>query len=61
MVLLHNSWHDSDEAHKLSGADALAMREWGADVIGGCCRVTAEQIREFRRSLLEDRGAEAPL
>ena len=54
-------WHDSDEAHKLSGADALAMREWGADVIGGCCRVTAEQIREFRRSLLEDRGAEAPL
>ena len=35
----------------LSGKHALDMRDWGAALIGGCCRVTHGQIAEFREAL----------
>ena len=36
----------------LGGDDASAMRTWGAALVGGCCRVTDVQIRQFRDALL---------
>lgn len=45
-------WHDAEGMKRLDGADAVAMHDWGANVIGGCCRVDAEQIRAFREALL---------
>ena len=44
-------WHEGMDA-VLDGAHAVAMRDAGARVIGGCCRVTHGQIREFREALL---------
>ena len=44
-------WHGDDDVH-LDGSHALDMKNWGATVIGGCCRVTHEQIAAFRAALL---------
>ena len=43
------SWRfkDDDDMKVLVGADAKEFHEHGATVIGGCCRVSHEQIREF--------------
>lgn len=54
----HRCWTPHDDDAVLGGPDAVAMRRWGADVVGGCCRVTAAQIGEFRAALL-DEGAGA--
>lgn len=42
-------WHG--DATDLDGSHALKLREWGASVIGGCCRVTKGQISKFREAL----------
>lgn len=47
-------WHARGDEEVLDGTHALAMRDWGADVIGGCCRVTPTQIRAFRDALLPE-------
>ena len=43
------SWRfkDDDDMKVLVGADAKEFHDHGATVIGGCCRVTYKQIREF--------------
>jgi S-methylmethionine-dependent homocysteine/selenocysteine methylase len=38
---------DDDDMKVLDGADAKVFHEHGATVIGGCCRVTSEQIGLF--------------
>merc|ERR1719389_317591 len=48
----HRCWDDSVVDKVLDGSDALAMREAGAALIGGCCNVTHGQIRAFRAALL---------
>ena len=48
----HRCWDESVVDKVLDGADALAMREAGAALIGGYCNVTHGQIRAFRAALL---------
>ena len=43
-------WHGGSEV--LAAPHALDMRRAGADVVGGCCRVTPSQIAQFRAALL---------
>lgn len=46
-------WHAGGQGDEvLDGTHAIRMRRAGADGIGGCCRVGAEQIRVFREALL---------
>lgn len=45
-------WHGVEGEAVLDGSHALGMQRAGADGIGGCCRVTAEQIRTFREALV---------
>ncbi|CAD7959493.1 unnamed protein product [Amoebophrya sp. A25] len=44
-------WHGADKMKVLDGSDCLSYKEAGADLIGGCCRVTPEQIRLFAAAL----------
>jgi len=43
-------WHGTD-VH-VDGRHASDWKRWGARVIGGCCRVSHSQIREFRQAIL---------
>lgn len=55
-------WHgraDEDAVPVLGGRHAAEFRGFGADLIGGCCRVTADQIGLFRNSLLGGKAAAA--
>ena len=45
-------WHGGEGEPVLDGSHALGMQRAGADGIGGCCRVTAGQIRAFREALV---------
>jgi homocysteine S-methyltransferase len=49
-------WHDGGHENEgrmkfITGDDALAYYETGATLIGGCCRVTPEQIGMFKQAL----------
>lgn len=44
--------HASQDDAVLDGTHALAMHAAGASVVGGCCNVTAGQVRQFREALL---------
>ena len=44
-------WHGQDQMRVLTGEDAILMREAGADLVGGCCRVTFGQIAQFKNAL----------
>lgn len=46
----HRCW--TGETAVLDGTHARRMRDAGASLIGGCCRVNAGQIRAFRQALL---------
>lgn len=41
----------------LTGESAVAMHDGGrgANVIGGCCRVTHQQIAEFKKALVDEK------
>ena len=43
--------NDSDVMPVLNGSHALSFRDAGAALIGGCCRVTADQIGLFSAAL----------
>lgn len=44
--------HGEPGAELITGARAVEMRAWGADVVGGCCWVTPSQVRGLRGALL---------
>eukprot|EP00392_Amoebophrya_sp_AT5.2_P005388 g5397.t1 len=43
-------WH-GDGMKVLDGTDAVGFKEAGADLIGGCCRVSPAQIQKFQAAL----------
>ena len=45
-------WAAQDELPVLCGEHASQLHASGAQIIGGCCRVTADQIKQFRSALL---------
>ena len=51
----HRCWHgtEHDDLAVLDGTDAVRFRDAGAGLVGGCCRVTAAQIAQFREALGE--------
>lgn len=51
----HRCWVDDEEKDDvpiLNGSHALEFKSYGATLIGGCCRVRADQIGEFKEALL---------
>ena len=49
----HRCWEGAHDLQYLVGDDASSWQEKGAALIGGCCRVTPEQIAAFRTALAE--------
>ena len=50
----HRCWTNDTEGEAmpiLDGSHAIEMQTNGATLIGGCCRVTADQIGEFNKAL----------
>ena len=53
----HRCWVDDEEKDEvpiLNGSHALEFKSYGASLIGGCCRVRADQIGEFKEALLQN-------
>ena len=53
----HRCWVDDEEKDAvpiLNGTHALEFKSYGASLIGGCCRVRAGQIGEFKEALLQN-------
>ena len=50
----HRCWigGDDDDVPILDGTHAIEFKNNGATLIGGCCRVTSEQIGHFSKALL---------
>ena len=47
----HRCWHGQEQMKVLTGQDAISMRDAGADLVGGCCRVNFDQIAQFKDTL----------